>query len=922
MYINSHTTKEHSSNVATRFGSLQVTGKSREKKRKQRYTWLNSVSWTSIAIAMLFGSTALAQESTGSARATNSVIEEVIVTAQKREESINDVGMSIQTATGEKLNDLGITDTADLYKVVTGFSSNVTYYGTSIYTIRGVGFQDTALASGPTVSVYLDQMPLPFSALTQGVILDIARVEVLKGPQGTLFGQNSTGGAVNYIANKPTTEFESGIDLSYGRFNEIDISGFVSGPINDTLSYRLAARNITSDGWQEATVDNPAPDPFWSDASTVAVLGSPRAYTRSDNEWGEKDFTSLRASLQWDPSDTFSALLSVSGFIDESQTQAPALYGIASLNPDGDLNPLVANYPRAGDDNRDADWGACVNTFGGDPDLVFVDGAAFSPAGLTISATDVDGNGLNLNNRLLDNCEEAARDNDYFNASLRMDWDLNDDITVTSLTSFGEFDRDQQLESDGTFYQDYESSQDGFLDVFYQEIRIAGTLRGQGTWVVGANYEDTSTWDSFVQTYGISSAISTLGNPLGPTQPNNRQNSETWAVFASFDYPIREDLIFQLGARYTDQERDYRGCGGDAGDGTWSDISEGIQAILQGEFTGNADTVNAGPGGCGSTGPAPLFHPVPSGFTNELNEDNVSWRVGLNWEATPESLYYVNVSQGYKSGSFPTVAAAASLQLEPTKQEDLLAYEIGTKLSFNEGRVQLNAAVFYYDYTDKQILAAVPDIIFGSLPALVNVPESDVMGGEISLEWYPIDGLRIAPSVSYAKSETKGQFESFDPFFNPANNATPKDFSGQPFPNAPEWQANIDMQYEWNFDNGMVAFIGLSGNFQDETTGFFVDECKDPSAPCTREKSISTCTGGCSDVVPNFVGNTDLVINERLLIDVRAGIETDSWRLWAWGRNVTDKYYWNQVAHVNDVMLRYTGMPRTFGVSVSYRFGG
>ena len=220
MYINSRTAKAHSSNVATRFGSLEVTGKPREKKRKQRYTWLNSVSWTSIAVAMLFGSTAFAQESTGSARATNSVIEEVIVTAQKREESINDVGMSIQTATGEKLNDLGITDTADLYKVVTGFSSNVTYYGTSIYTIRGVGFQDTALASGPTVSVYLDQMPLPFSALTQGVILDIARVEVLKGPQGTLFGQNSTGGAVNYIANKPTTEFESGIDLSYGRFNE------------------------------------------------------------------------------------------------------------------------------------------------------------------------------------------------------------------------------------------------------------------------------------------------------------------------------------------------------------------------------------------------------------------------------------------------------------------------------------------------------------------------------------------------------------------------------------------------------------------------------------------------------------------------------------------------------------------------------
>lgn len=877
--------------------------------------WLTSLF---VSLSALLSFPVLAEESE---RARNSIIEEVIVTAQKREESINDVGMSIQATSGEKLQDLGITDTADLFKVVSGFNSNVTYYGTSIYTIRGVGFQDTALASGPTVSVYLDQMPLPFSALTQGVILDLQRVEVLKGPQGTLFGQNSTGGAINYIANKPTTEFESGINLSYGRFNEVDISGFVSGPISETLGYRLAVRNITSDGWQQATVDNPAQDPFWTDAG--------RNYTRSDDEWGEKDFSSYRASLQWDPTDTFSALFSFSGFIDESQSQAPQLYGIASLNPDGDLNPLIANYPRGGDDNRDADWGPCVNVAGGDPNLVFVQGFDNSSIGLSntlvSTKTDVDGNPLNLNNRLYDFCEDAERDNDYYNASLRMDWDITDDITITSLTSYGEFNRDQQLESDGTFYQDYESSQDGFLDVIYQELRVAGSFRGKGTWVVGANYEDTSTWDSFVQTYGISSAITTLGNPLGPTNPNNRQNTETWAVFASFDYPIRDDLIVQLGTRYTDQKRDYRGCGGDAGDGTWSDISEGIQEILQ-TYTAGGDTsqgtVNAGPGGCGSTGPAPTYHPIPTGFTNELNEDNISWRVGLNWEPTPESLYYVNISQGYKSGSFPTVAAAASLQLEPTRQEDLLAYEVGTKLSLANGRVQLNAAVFYYDYTDKQILAAVPDIIFGSLPALVNVPDSEVIGAEISLEWYPIDGLRIAPSVSYSKSETKGTFDSFDPFFNPTNNAPKKDFSGQAFPNAPELQANIDLQYEWNVGDGFIAFVGMNANFQDETTGFFVDECKDPSKPCTREKSSTACViCDPKTVTPNFVGNTDLIINERLLIDLRAGIESDSWRVWFWGRNITDKYYWNQVAHVNDVLLRFTGAPRTYGVSASYRFG-
>ncbi len=252
-----------------------------------------SIGMTRVLQAILVPTSILPAVSYAAPGATEQIIEEVIVTAQKREESINDVGMSIQSATGEKLNDLGITDTADLYKIVTGFSSNVTYYGTSIYTIRGVGFQDTALASGPTVSVYLDQMPLPFSALTQGLIVDLERVEVLKGPQGTLFGQNSTGGAVNYIAKKPTSEFESGIDASYGRFNEIDIAGFVSGPISERLSYRVAARSITSDGWQEANVDNPAQDPFWTAAG--------RSYSRSDDEWGERDFLTYRGRYSGTP---------------------------------------------------------------------------------------------------------------------------------------------------------------------------------------------------------------------------------------------------------------------------------------------------------------------------------------------------------------------------------------------------------------------------------------------------------------------------------------------------------------------------------------------------------------------------------------------------------------------------------------------
>lgn len=856
------------------------------------------------------------------AESSERAIEEIIVTAQKREENINEVGMSVQAATGDQLNDLRITETSELYKVVTGFNSNSTYYGTEIYTIRGVGFQDTALASGPTVSVYVDEVPLQFAALTPGSTLDLNRVEALKGPQGTLFGQNATGGAINYIANKPTEEFESGIDASYGRFNTIDLAGFVSGPLSETLSYRVAGRTIHSGGWQKnytAGMDLP-PDPYWT-ANGVSY--------EVDENRGNKEFYTFRVALQWDPTDRFTARLTGSGFIDKGDSQQPQLSGIAPLNPTNPLRTLVAQYPLAPHNDRAASWGPCVNVSGG------------TPANLT-GNPDPDPEGFqpgdveNLSNRLYENCEPSAKDNDFYSGVLRMDWEVGDDLTLTSLTNYAKFTRDQQLESDGTLYQDYESSQDGYSKAFFQELRLSGGIRGRGAWVVGANYEWTSTWDSFIQTYGYSSAVPTqvfTRIPLGPTNPNNKQDTKTWAVFGNVEYPVTETVSLQAGLRYTDQKRDYRGCGSDAGDGTWADISVEIQQLLQWIDQGfpldpnfdpalgvpdlsNTTSFDAGPGNCASFGPPPDYRPEPDGFTDELDEDNVSWRLGATWEMAPDRMLYASISKGYKSGSFPTVAAAAFYQLEPAVQEELLAYEVGTKLSLADSTVQLNGAAFYYDYTDKQILGAVADIVFGSLPALVNVPDSEVYGMEVTLDWYPIEGLRIAPSATYSKSKIKGEFRNFDPFFSFSNPDT-KDFSGQPFPNAPKWHANVDAQYQWTISNGMILFVGANLNYQSATKGFFFDTCQEEGVTCTKE-----IVQGQVDTSGNPIvhGDTDLPINARTLLDLRAGVERGNWRVWAWGQNVTDKHYWNQVAHVNDVLLRFTGMPATYGLSVSYRF--
>ena len=847
-------------------------------------------------------------------------VEEIIVTAQKREQSIDEVGMSIQAASGEQLAALGVTDPSQLDKVVTGFNYNTTYYGTAIYTIRGVGFQDTSLAGSPTVSVYIDQMPLPFAAMTNGASLDLQRVEALKGPQGTLFGQNATGGAVNYIANKPTPEFEAGFDASYGRFNTVDITGYVSGPLFEGLSARFAGNLRRSGEWQKSYTRNQtlAPDPYWT-ANNVT-------YGRA-GKWGEQDFYNLRGSLLFEPNDRFSALFTASGFVDKGDSQMPQLFGIAPLNQVNPLRPEIANYQFSPKTNRGADWGPCVNVDGG------------SPADVT-GNLDVEGELENLANRIYDNCEPARRDNSFYSTTLRMDVELTEDLTLTSLTAWSKFDRHATLESDGTLYQDYESFQVGFLKSAYQEIRLSGSLLGEGNWVVGGNYEWTSTWDSFIQTYGISTAVPTqvfTRQPLGPTNPNNRQKTDTYAFFANVEYPLFDVLTLQGGVRYTNQKRDYRGCGSDAGDGTWADISAEIQSLLQyfdwspvDDFSdvvaffgsGANNPFDAGPGNCASFGPAPDYRPIPTGFTDELDEDNVSWRVGLNYNITETILAYANVSQGYKSGSFPTVASAAFSQLFPAKQEKLLAYEIGGKAGLFDDTLQINGAFFYYDYTDKQILGAVADLIFGSLPALVNVPESHVIGFELSGVWQPFEGMRISPSVSYAKTEVDGTFRNFDPFFNTASNGSTKDFAGEAFPNVPDWQTNIDAQYEWPMGE-FLAFVGANLNYQAETKGFFHDRCNETGIDPVTGLAV-TCTKTYINSIPaasrNSPNATDLIINSRALLDLRAGVETGPWRVWLWGRNVTGKHYWNAASHVNDVLLRYTGMPTTYGITVSYKF--
>ncbi|WP_338465566.1 TonB-dependent receptor [Novosphingobium sp. ZN18A2] len=786
-------------------------------------------------------------------------LKQIVVTAQKRVERENDIGMSIQAVGSEELTRLGIKDTADLSKVTPGLNFTPSAYGTPIFTIRGVGFQDTSLAASPTVSVYVDEVPLPFSVMTAGASLDLQRVEVLKGPQGILFGQNATGGAINYIANKPTDTFSAGADVSYGRFDQLDAQVFVSGPLSDSLKYRVAVRRQSMDDWQHG---------FTGPMSS-----------------GQQDLWTGRVMLQFEPTNTFRATLNVNGWRDRSDTQVPQFFGVVPLNPLNGVDPRILAYPLAPHDPRAADRSACINNSPfNEPFNTIPPPYGFTPDRPTTAS----------------NCTSLARDNSFYQIALRMELDLSDSVTLTSVSAYEHFKRDQPVEGDGLIYQDYESQQRGYIDTLYQELRLSGSFSTTGNWIVGVNYERDKTYDNFLQSYGNSGAVPTLGILLGPTNPQNRQKTQTYAVFGNVQVPLTDTLSVYAGGRYTKVNKDYQGCAHDSGDGTWSLASQAIQNLLafvngyitQAEYlAGQGPGVDAGPGACATTGPGPTFNPATPDFFNTLDQDNFSFRAGVDWKPIPDTLIYANISRGFKAGGFPTVATSSYTQLEPAVQEQLTAYELGVKSTLFDRHMQLNAALFYYDYKDKQILGSLTDPVFGALPALVNVPKSEVKGFEVSTQIAPFAGFNMSAGVSYAKSRVIGDYYNYDPF-----NPMPVNFKDEPFPNAPPWQAYGDAQYTFALTDSLDAFFGGTINYQSSTRQFFYDQGPNPVQPADL-----------------------LEIPARTLVDLRAGIEKGPWTLQFWGRNVFNKWYWTQATHTNDALLRFTGMPATYGMTFSWK---
>ena len=840
---------------------------------------------TGIALAqerptILAAATAAAATGAASAVAAPAAPEvgEVIVTAQKREERLSDVPLSVSAASGTQLASLGVSSARDLQKFVPGFTFAQSAYGAPVFTIRGIGFYDEAVAIAPAVSVYIDQVPLPYSRMAEGVGLDISRVEILKGPQGTLFGQNSTGGAINYIANKPTQVLQAGADLSYGRFDEFRGQAFVSGPLLPGLTGRVAAQYESSGNWQKSIT--------------------------SDRTLGSRDFFAGRMLLDWQPTNALKFEFNANGWIDKSDTQAPQFRKYSAITPtilDGsnpaftgflgsaqqpNLDRDLRSYPVVGGD-RNADW---------DPNLSY------------------------------------RRNDSFYQFSLRSDYQINDSLELTSITSYQHLGVDSPSNADGTRFLNLYVTTLAKIDSFTQELRLAGHLgsEDQLKYMIGGNLESDSIRDKQLILFDGTNTGLFNGTPLvirysgGNIVNQSNEQIRSKAVFGSLDYNITNAIKLQGSVRYTEGSRTEDACLRDSGDNTFAPAFGLLSNVLHGVFSAPSpgDPAFIPPGGCATlegNPKSPNFNYPVQDVHAVLDESNVSWRVGASWKVTPVTMLYGNVTRGFKSGSFGTLPYLTSTQVQPIKQEEVTAYEIGVKSSLFDRMLDLTGAMFYYDYTNKQLLGYLyTGAIFGNLPGEVSIPKSRVEGAELDVSAHPLHGLTVTAGATYIDSKVTSNYRTSSPDalygFQPATDPTcpPNstvgscgiNIKGSPFNYTPKWNVLGDVQYTFPVSGGVDGFVGANVTYQSKTSAAFAA----PPNGTPRSEAYTTAS--------------DYELNAHTLVDLRAGVNSQDgkWRFQLWGRNVFNEYYWIHVVKIQDTLARITGRPATFGATLTLRY--
>ena len=742
-----------------------------------------------IAALLPFG-TALAQETpapTEPATQSATTLDTVEVTAQRKVENIQDVPVSISNVSAEKLDVLGSGGNDVRFLSGRVPSLNIeSSYGRAFprFYIRGLGNTDFDLNASQPVSLIYDEVVQESPLLKGFPVFDLERIEVLRGPQGTLFGRNTPAGVVKFESAKPTRELDGYAQLAYGTDNMWNFEGAVGGPLSERWSARVSALYQRKDDW----------------VSNTYAAGTSDGFEGYDE-------SAARVQFLYE-GDAFEALLNL---------HKRQLNGTARLFRANIIDPGSNNFVP-----------------GFDKDKVSVDGQNFSWL-------------------------------DTWGGSARLSWDFGN-LSLYSITGYETAESLNRGDIDGgygaVFLPDSgpgvipfaSESADGLPDhkQVTQEFRLESDYAGKFNWQAGVFYfKEDITIDSF------NYDSLTPGNPRAGHAVQEQENT-AWAVFASGEYDVTEQLKLRGGVRYTQDKKDF-----------------------------SASVLEA----------APFGAPVGGPYRVSTDVNDVSWDLSALYAINDDVNVYGRVAKGFRAPSVQgrllfAAATAPNGGVSTADSEEVISYEIGVKADLWDKRARLGFNVFRYNVDDQQIIAVGGG---SNIATLLNADKSVGQGFELDLEAYLTDSLLVTLGSSYNDTEIKdanltvpgcgGGCTVTDPL-------TPAGYSidGNPLPQAPKWVHNLTARYGIGLGEGAELYIYTDWAYRSEVNFFLYES-------------------------PEFRGKSSLEGGLRIGYAWNYG----DYEVAVFGRNITDQTRIVGGIDFNN-LTGFINEPRTVGVEFSAKF--
>ena len=828
-------------------------------------------------------------------------LEDIIVTATRRSENLQVVPVAISALPASQLQNAGVFETSDLNGKLPNLQVSSPYGKQQPnFSVRGVGVgtEFNANAASP-VGVYVDEVYQAFRSSHGQQLYDLNQIEVVRGPQGTLYGRNTTGGAINFITRAPELNGQNGYaTVGYASFERFSAEGAVEvTPIEDVLGIRLAFTAEDS----EPYLRNVLPRGVNRAAANGA---SGLNFNTGLSPGGAKSF-GLRGTIRFKPNDRID--LSLKAYAGESDGVAEAPLAFGQSKTSDVIDYTSPNFLLGG---------------------LF---AALAPAGLVPASYSDDANGLGereINQgslgRALSNAAGVV-----FNAKFK----LSDDLRLVSITGYDDGRYLQQsTDCDATplflCAQKYESK----FQSFNQDVRL-DLSTGRLKLIVGGYYgrDDLLTdngQDFFNFLRDVNAAV---GSPRGYFNPGGafngaglsagslptgitgrqrfRQRRTSYAGYGEGSFELTDTIKITLGGRYTiDRNRFYDGIT------TYFDDTGAARLITVSDFRQN-----------GAFSPyflQPVFNeagaqvipsfqalgiPLPGGLENVGKSNRFSGRAIVDWRPTDTTLLYGSFSRGYRAGTYNGLAYASANQVYFVPPETVNAYEAGFKTRFLNNRVQFNGAFFYYDYKGQQ-----GQVVDQTATANLVSLDGNLKGVELDLQVAATDTLQIGASFGYLDSEYDSGACPATPVFGfPAQQGNcvlssggNVDVGGNPFPYAADYSAtgNID----WNVPVGSGKLLmHVDANY---TGQFYYDAFKDYS----RGPLPNVTTGQFTEGEGKYV-----------IVNARVAYTFGNYTLAGYVKNATDKLYYPFGIALENLFgndYRVRAQPRTFGGELSVRF--